>query len=102
MSVSSGIIESYGMSMTVGQTPSKGFISPVGSVYYRETLHLPAGTRKRTPFRLLTDCADVSEGMSVICGEREFEVVSVEPVSIFGKYSHTECLLVLKGGTADV
>ena len=102
MSASSKIIESYGMSMTVGTAPAKGFISAVNSIYDRETLHLPAGTRKRSLYRLITDCAGVSEGMSVICGERELTVLSVEPVSIFGQYSHTECLLSLKGGAADV
>ena len=102
MSASSKIIETYGMGMTVGTAAAKGFLSAVESYSDREMLHLPAGTRKKTLYRLITDCAGVSEGMSVICGERELTVLSAEPVSIFGEYSHTECLLSLKGGTADV
>ena len=43
----------------------------------------------------------ITEGDSVTAAGRRYVVLRVEPVRIFGAFSHNECILKLKGGAAD-
>lgn len=102
MSVSSRIIQSYGESMTVEGTAAKGFISAVEIQDPEQSrLRLPAGTKNAVRYRLITDAADISEGDSLICHSREYRILRVEPVSVFGEFSHNECIMCMKGGACD-
>ena len=101
MSLSSRIIEKYGESMTIGQTAAKGFISALHKNSHNACEVLPNGVKELYEYKLLTDLAALSEGMSVSCAGREFVILRVEPIRISGEFSHNECILVIKGGAAD-
>lgn len=99
MSISAKVIESYGDNISVGGTAAKGFISAIGIT---EPVPHPAGMADTCRYRLITNSGDVSRSACVVCGGREFIILRVEPVSIFGAFSHNECIMRLKGGEADV
>ena len=45
---------------------------------------------------------NIAEGTLVTSAGRMYEVLRIEPVRIFGRLSHNECILRLKGESADV
>ena len=45
---------------------------------------------------------NIAEGVQVTVAGRIYEVLRIEPVRIFGKLSHNECILRLKGESVDV
>lgn len=98
MSISANVIDNYGESMTVGETAAKGFISAIDSSNDEITkIPLAAGVKNGARYRLITNAEHPEEKMSVLCDGREYEIVRVECVRIFGQFSHNECILRLKG-----
>ena len=45
---------------------------------------------------------NIAEGVQVTAAGRIYEVLRIEPVRIFDRLSHNECILRLKGESADV
>lgn len=106
MTAANRILQSYGESITVGTAESRGFIScldPDDAQTHKA--HLTPGVTNNSKYRLITDAEGIAEGIaegdSVTAAGRRYVVLRVEPVRIFGAFSHNECILKLKGGTAD-
>lgn len=102
MSAAQLVIQNYGESITVGGSTGRGFIAcldPDSAASHKK--HLAPGVANRSKYRLITDMRSVSEGAAVVCGGREYRVLRVETVSIFGAFSHNECVLCLKGGAVN-
>lgn len=101
MSVAQGIMQSYGESITINDSPARGFLACLdtdnGQIH---KMPLPPGLANGAKYRLMTS-DDISEGDIVTHAERSYIVLRVEPVHIFGERSHNECILRLKGGTGD-
>ena len=56
------------------------------------------GVTNNSKYRLITDTEGIAEGDCVTAAGRSYIVLRVEPVRIFGAFSHNECILKLKGG----
>lgn len=103
MSISANVIANYGEIITIGGTAAKGFISAVNaSDGDKFAMPLPAGVNNSERYRLITSALSPEVSMSVTCGGREYVILRVEPVHIFGTFSHNECIMRLKGGAGDV
>ena len=102
MTVTNRILHNYGESITVGSAESRGFISCLDAddAQIHKT-HLAPGVTNNSKYRLITDAEKIAEGDRVAAAGREYVVLRVEPVRIFGAFSHNECILKLKGGAAD-
>lgn len=101
MNIAAKIMKNYGERIVVGGVSGCGILSCLdadnAAISHR---HIPSGIVNGSKFRLLTDLGGISVGASAtVCG-REFTVVRVEPVHIFGHFSHNECVLKLKGGAS--
>lgn len=97
------IIRCYGEELTINGEKRRGFIDclDVDDGQIHKTRLVP-GTANLSRYRLLSDAAELAEGAAVLTGDgRSFVVLRVEPVSIFGRYSHSECVLKLKGGAEN-
>lgn len=102
MSYSELVIENYGEAMSIGGVSAKGFLCPLSLKNpEHESKPLPNGIKGKANYRLISNLSGIEIGQSVIRGGREYTVLRVEPVNIFGKLSHYECLLKLKGGAGD-
>lgn len=102
MTVTNRILHNYGEKITVGSAENRGFIScldPDDAQIHK--MHLAPGITNNSKYRLITDSETVAEGDCVTAAGRKYIVLRVEPVSIFGAFSHNECILKLKGGAAD-
>jgi len=102
MNASSKIFAAYGQTISVGNAAAKGFISPVNASQSPASVPLEAGAQGMARYRLLTDCTTVAVGNTVTCDSITYEVERVDKVSIFGAFSHNECILRRKGRWADV
>lgn len=103
MTATDSIIGLYGEDISVGTATGKGFISCLdadNAQIHRQPL--PAGVKNGSKYRLITNMGDISEGTQVCACGRIYEVLRIEPVRIFGKLSHNECILRLKGESGDV
>lgn len=102
MSAAQLIMQNYGEKLSVGVVSGRGFIAcldPDDGASHKK--RFAPGTANRSKYRLITDMQSITEGASVIYGGREYVVLRVEPVSIFGEFSHNECVLRLKGGMGN-
>lgn len=102
MTAANRILRSYGERITVGTAEGRGFISCLDADDAQiHKAHLTPGVTNNSKYRLITDAEDITEGDSVTAAGRRYAVLRVEPVRIFGAFSHNECILKLKGGAAD-
>lgn len=103
MSISENVIADYGEMIEINGEPQKGFISAVNaSDGDKFAMPLPAGVNNGERYRLITSALSPEVSQSVTCGGREYVILRVEPVHIFGAFSHNECIMRLKGGAGDV
>lgn len=103
MTATDNILGLYGEDISVGTVSGKGFLSCLDSD--NATIHrqpLPAGVKNGSKYRLITNITDIAEKAVVQVSDRTFEVLRVEPVRIFGKFSHNECILRPKGVIENV
>lgn len=97
------IFRLYGDDITIGDRSGKGFISCLDASDAR--IHrqpLPAGVKNGSRYRLITNMNNISEGERVQLADRVYEVLRIEPVRIFGRVLHNECILRLKGESGNV
>ena len=102
MTAANRILRSYGESITVGTAEGRGFISCLdadNAQIHKD--HLAPGVTNNSKYRLITDIEGIAEGDAVTAAGRRYVVLRVEPVHIFGAFSHNECMLKLKGGATD-
>lgn len=103
MIAKNSIFRLYGDDIMVGARSGKGFISCLDAAdakIHRQPL--PAGVKNGSRYRLITDMDNISEGELVQLADRIYEVLRIEPVRIFGRASHNECILKLKGESGNV
>ncbi len=98
MTVTNRLLHNYGESVTIGSNEGRGFIScldPDDAQIHKT--HLALGVTNNSKYRLITDTEGIAEGDCVTAAGRSYIVLRVEPVRIFGAFSHNECILKLKG-----
>ena len=103
MTATDSILSLYGEDISVGTAAGKGFISCLdadNAQIHRQPL--AAGVKNGSGYRLSTNMDNMAEGVQVTVAGRIYEVLRIEPVRIFGKLSHNECILRLKGESVDV
>ena len=102
MTVTSRLLHNYGQALTIGATEGRGFISCLDTddAQIHKT-RLAPGVTNNSKYRLITDTEGIAEGDSVTAAGRSYVVLRVEPVRIFGAFSHNECILKLKGGAVN-
>ena len=103
MTATDSILRLYGEDKSVGTATGKGFISCLdadNAQIHRQPL--AAGVKNGSKYRLITNMGNIAEGARVTAAGRIYEVLRIEPVRIFGRLSHNECILRLKGESADV
>lgn len=103
MTATDSILRLYGEDISVGTATGKGFISCLdadNAQIHRQPL--AAGVKNGSKYRLITNMGNIVEGARVTAAGRIYEVLRIEPVRIFGRLSHNECILRLKGESADV
>ena len=103
MTATDSILRLYGEDISIGTVTGKGFISCLdadNAQIHRQPL--AAGVKNGSKYRLITNMGNIAEGTLVTSAGRIYEVLRIEPVRIFGRLSHNECILRLKGESADV
>lgn len=96
------IMLTYGEDVMIGNKAAKGFVSCLDSSDEQiHSRHFAPGVTNKSRYRLITAENRVRQGDEVECAGRRFVVLRVEPVRIFGEFSHNECMLCLKGGGSD-
>ena len=103
MTATDSILSLYGEDISIGTAVGKGFISCLdadNTQIHRQPL--AAGVKNGSRYRLITNMGNIAEGARVTAAGRIYEVLRIEPVRIFGKLSHNECILRLKGESVDV
>ena len=102
MTVTNRLLHNYGQSLTIGSAEGRGFIScldPDDAQIHKT--QLAPGVTNNSKYRLITDAENIAEGDLVTAAGRSYIVLRVEPVRIFGAFSHNECILKLKGGAVN-
>ena len=99
MTVTERLLHGCGEVMTIGAAEGRGFISCLDcdDAQIHKT-QLAPGVTNNSKYRLITDTESIAEGDAVTAAGRSYIVLRVEPVRIFGAFSHNECILKLKGG----
>ncbi len=102
MTVTGRLLQSFGEDIAVGTYEGRGFISCLDSddAQVHKT-RLAPGVTNNSKYRLITDAESIAEGDAVSAAGRSYVVLRVEPVRIFGVFSHNECILKLKGGAGN-
>ncbi len=102
MTVTARLLHGCGESISIGDTEGRGFISCLDSddAQIHKT-QLAPGVTNNSKYRLITDTESIAEGDAVTAAGRSYIVLRVEPVRIFGAFSHNECILKLKGGAGN-
>lgn len=102
MTVSDTVINRYGTEIFINRNPARGFIASLDAADpQKRRVPLSAGVKNVARYRLITN-RTVREGDGIVCGGREYEVLSAEKVTVFGAVSHIEAMLREKGGCGDV
>ncbi len=102
MTVTARLLHGCGESISIGAVEGRGFISCLDSddAQIHKT-QLAPGVTNNSKYRLITDTEAIAEGDAVTAAGRSYIVLRVEPVRIFGAFSHNECILKLKGGAEN-
>lgn len=102
MTVTARLLHGCGESIRIGTAEGRGFISCLDSddAQIHKT-QLAPGVTNNSKYRLITDTEAIAEGDAVTAAGRSYIVLRVEPVRVFGAFSHNECILKLKGGAGN-
>lgn len=102
MTVTARLLHGCGERISIGDTEGRGFISCLDcdDAQIHKT-QLAPGVTNNSKYRLITDTEAIAEGDAVTAAGRSYIVLRVEPVRIFGAFSHNECILKLKGGAGN-